>query len=245
MTTKPAVTEKPSRVRKPKAVEAPAETFVAFKGFNSDLTCNGGDKPFQYEIGQTYEHKGRVVQCASGFHACQSPLDVLDYYPLVAADGALNRFARVTLGGKNDRSDDKKWVAAELTVDVELTIPEFIKSAVEWIMSAAKAGNVVSKRGGDKLAASGYSSQLAASGDSSQLAASGNASQLEITGGKSAAAAVGPGSIVKAVAGTPVAICEYDSDGSPIGFATGIAGQDGVPTDTWLIAKSGKLVAVS
>lgn len=47
---------------------------------------------------------------------------------------------------------------------------------------------------------------------------------------------------VAAKAGTPVAICEYDSKGTPIGFATGIAGKD-CPADTWLVAKNGKLVA--
>jgi hypothetical protein len=94
-----------------------------------------------------------------------------------------------------------------------------------------------------QLAASGHSSRLAASGYSSRLAASGDSSRLEITGEKSAAAAVGNGSTVKAKSGTPVAICEYDHNGKPIGFATGIAGADGVPADTWLVAKGGKLVA--
>jgi hypothetical protein len=49
--------------------------------------------------------------------------------------------------------------------------------------------------------------------------------------------------MIRAVAGTPIAICEYDRNGKPVGFATGIAGEDGVPADTWLIAKYGKLVA--
>lgn len=94
-----------------------------------------------------------------------------------------------------------------------------------------------------KLAASGESSRLAASGYYSRLAASGDYSQLKISGAKSAAAAVGYNSRVRAAAGCPVAICEYDANGNPIGFATGIAGQDGVPADTWLIAVGGKLVA--
>lgn len=45
----------------------------------------------------------------------------------------------------------------------------------------------------------------------------------------------------KAAAGSPVAICEYGTDGKPVGFATGIAGDD-FPADTWVVAQGGKLV---
>ncbi len=286
------------------------ETVIAYKSFDKNLRCRG----YQYAIGETFTHDGPVKQCESGFHACQNPLDVLDYYGL--EDG--NRFARVTLGGKIDRSDDRKWAAAEITVTAELKLPDLIADAIKFVRDACgKGAEGVQAASGDssQLAASGYSSQLAASGNYSQLAASGNYSklaasgnssqlaasgnssqlaasgyssklaasgnysqlaasgdysrlaasgnysslaasgnssqlaasgyysQLEISGAKSAAAAVGPGSRVKAAAGCPVAICEYDADYNPISFATGIAGQDGVPADTWLIAVSGKLVA--
>jgi hypothetical protein len=269
--------------------KAPSETFTAYKGFDKNLQCRG----FQYEVGRSYTHTGKVVQCKSGFHVCQNPLDVLDFYEL----GGGNRFAKVTVGGKVDRSDDKKWAAAELTVNVELKLPDLISEAIRWIMDTCKGAGTVDTgnfsqlaasgdfsqlaasgnssklaasgdfsklaASGDfsklaasgnfsQLAASGNSSQLAASGDfsklaasgdSSKLAASGDFSKLEASGAKSAAAAVGLDSRVKASTGTPVAICEYNSSYEPIGFATGVAGKDGVPADTWLIAKGGKLVA--
>jgi hypothetical protein len=57
-----------------------------------------------------------------------------------------------------------------------------------------------------------------------------------------AAAAVGHNSRIKAAAGTPIAICEYNASDVPVRFVTGIAGFDGVPADTWLKAENGKLV---
>jgi hypothetical protein len=263
---------------------------MAYKAFDKNLACRN----FQYEVGKTYEHPGRVAICSAGFHSCENPFDVLNYYDLIDS-----RFCIVRASGEIARhSDDGKMASAKLTVEAELKLPDFISKCITYLLKTAKGENVQAASGdSSKLAASGYYSQLAASGDSSQLAASGDSSQLaasgdssklaasgyysklaasgyysqlaasgyssklaasgdysklaasgyysklEVKGAKSAAATVGPNSTVWAVAGTPVAICEYDSKGNPKSFATGIAGKGGVPADTWLIAKGGKLVA--
>jgi hypothetical protein len=179
-----AVIKKP----RPKKADAPV-TFTAYKGFNSDLTCRG----FQFEIGKTFKHDGPVAQCNSGFHVCQNPLDVLDFYPLIGDDGKSNRFAKVVVGGKVDRSDDKKWAAAELTISCELALPALIADAIKFVKAIAKSGDNVEVASGDysQLAASGNSSKLAASGNSSQLAASGYSSQLAASGNYSQLAASG------------------------------------------------------
>ena len=136
--------------------------IIAYKGFNSDWTCRG----FQYEVGKTYEHEGEVEACSSGFHSCENPMDVWSYYDIINADGELNKFAKVTASGELARhDDDSKIASAKITIEAELTIPEFIKSSVDWLMGLAKCDDVEAASGdSSKLAASGYSSKLAASG---------------------------------------------------------------------------------
>ena len=59
---------------------------TGFKGFDADFKCQN----FQYEVGKTYQHKGDVKLCPTaneanrgigGFHFCEFPLAVWDYYP--------------------------------------------------------------------------------------------------------------------------------------------------------------------
>ena len=172
---------------------AKAEVITAFKGFDKNLQCRG----YQFEIGKTHMHEGEVEACSSGFHSCENPLDVLNYYPLISDDGSLNRFASVKASGTISRHDgDSKIASASLLVEVELKLPEFISAAITWIKAACKTGETAASGDYSKLAASGASSQLAASGEYSQLAASGASSQLAASGASSKLVASGHSSIV-------------------------------------------------
>ena len=189
-----------------------AETSItAFKGLDKNFQCRG----FQYAVGETYTHNGKVVACKSGFHSCENPLDVLDYYPLDCD----TRFAIVKASGFISR-DEKKLASASVSIEAELKLPEFIAQAINYVKACCNQEKKPAASGhysqlaasgdysqlaasGDysKLAASGYSSKLAASGDYSQLAASGDSSQLAASGDYSQLAASGYSSI--AVSASP------------------------------------------
>ena len=165
-----------------KAKAEKTEVIQAFKGFDKNLQCRG----YQFEIGNTHTHEGEVEACSSGFHSCENPLDVLNYYPLISDDGSLNRFASVKASGTISRHEsDSKIASASLLVEVELKLPELISAAVKWIKAACTAEETAASGDSSQLAASGDYSKLAASCDSSQLAASGNYSQLAASGDSS------------------------------------------------------------
>lgn len=119
---------------------APPTTIEAVKGFDRNFRCRG----FQFAIGETYKVRGAVEICRNGFHACEHPLHVWDYYPLNES-----RFALVDLGGAMDRSGDgdTKIAAAEITIKAELKLPDVIKRGVEWILRHAKDNTATGDRG--------------------------------------------------------------------------------------------------
>ena len=66
------------------------EIVKSYKGFDKNLCCRG----FQYEVGKEYEMDGNIEVCERGFHACESPLEVLDHY-FFMNDGSMARFCEV------------------------------------------------------------------------------------------------------------------------------------------------------
>ena len=158
--------------------------ITAYKAFEKNMQCRG----YQFEVGKTYEHSGEVEACSSGFHACENPLDVWNYYPLDS------RYAVVELDGEISRhDDDSKIAAARITISAEIALPQIISDGVAYLMGLCKDAIANQNGSGNrsKLAASGDRSKLAASGDDSQLAASGNRSQLAASGDDSQLAASG------------------------------------------------------
>src|SRR4030042_4884285 len=144
----------------------------AYKGFNHDMTCRG----FQFEIGKTYTHDGEIKLCKSGFHSCEAPLDVWNFYPPTAL------FAEVELDGVSEEThkQDTKRVSKSLTVKAAIAIADLVKAQVEWCSKKS-----------DATIAEGHSSKAASSGDSSKAASSGNYSKVASSGDHSKAASSG------------------------------------------------------
>jgi hypothetical protein len=154
---------KTKRAAKPKAkAEKP---IASIKGFNHDLTCQG----FRFEPGKTFEHKGAVQVCRSGFHACTTdahPLSVFGYY----APGT-SRYFEVTQDGPFSTNDDVKICSAKITIGVELSISELTRRAIEWVFARTKPAES-SSNSGDYGAASNSGYRGAASNSGYRGAAS-------------------------------------------------------------------------
>ncbi|MEX4680138.1 hypothetical protein MY597_02120 [Haemophilus influenzae] len=201
--------------------------IIAYKGFKQDWTCRG----YQYEVGKTYEHKGNVKACESGFHACEYPLDVLSYY-----SPAVSKFAVVKMSGETSKdSDDTKIASAKITIETEINLPEMIKKAVEWIKGkvdwdAAKVSNT-----GDQSAATntGYRSVATNTGDQSVATNTGDQSVAEVSGKQSIAVALGWQSKAKASINGAI-VCVYrNHDGELIHIKASKVGENNIKADTW------------
>ena len=134
------------------------EIIKAFKGFNKDMTCCPGTKPFQYEEGKEYEKSSARV-CDHGFHACERPLDVFAYYP-----PNKSVYHEVEQSGEISRhNDDSKVASSKIKIGARLDIAGLVKAQIEYTKShttteytdpdRATAGNYGAATAGDSGAA--------------------------------------------------------------------------------------------
>ena len=161
-------------------MEQKNKTIIAYKGFDKDLKCRG----LQYEVGKEYELPGgkTVSVCSKGFHACESPLEVLDYY-FMDGYANLSRFCEVEQSGEFSKEvDSTKVASSKIKIKKEITFADLINSGVEWLKE--KTSN---DRGGDsaKIASSGNNSQIGSLGNFAQICSSGNCAQICSSGDSS------------------------------------------------------------
>ncbi|ENN2841069.1 hypothetical protein [Salmonella enterica] len=160
--------------------------IVTFKGFNKELKC----RDFQFEIGKTFHHDGKVEACGSGFHACECPFDVFSYY-----SPADSRFAETISFGITDRKEDgdTKIASASITIKAELTLPQFIQRGIEWIWSKIDKSLEQQIMCGNCSAATNTGNRSAATNTGNRSAATntGNCSAATNTGNRSAATNTG------------------------------------------------------
>jgi hypothetical protein len=99
-------------------------TIKSYKAFNKDLKCKG----FQYKIGRSYTLNGNIEMCARGFHACENPLRVLNFYPI-----STSRFAIVGQSGKIEREVKvNKVCSSKISIVKEIDLLALIREGINY-----------------------------------------------------------------------------------------------------------------
>ena len=220
----------------------------AFKGFNKDLQC----RDFQFEIGKEYT-EDKASLCNSGFHACENPLNVFDYYP-----PATSRYCEVELDGVSDeRRGDSKVCGKTIKVGAEIGIPGLVKAFVEYTKSRTTFEHTDPKQAtaGSYGAATAGSYGAATAGDSG--AATAGYKGAATAGYKGAATSRGSvcvgeygvglvrGNGVKAKGGlgAVLVICvENDSNYDLKEWKAVVVDGETVKADTWYTLENGEFV---
>ena len=241
----------------------------AYKGTDKDMKCRG----FQYKLGETAVFDGEPHLCKAGLHACEQPIDVLNYYTPNES-----RYFEADAEEVTDerKPNDSKIVAKKMTLKAEIGVPGLVKAQIEYIKNqigfedaikranAEKENHATGNRGAASAtgyqgaaSATGYQGAASATGDQGAASATGNRGAASATGDQGAASATGTdgvalaaGYVCKASGALGCAICcvergEWDGNTHPI-IAVKAAIVDGkkIKADTWYRLKNGEFVEV-
>ena len=164
--------------------------IISYKGFDENMQCRG----FKYEVGKEYKMGGNIKCCERGFHACESPMEVWDYYDMLTS-----RFAKVEQSGKIEKEENStKICSSHIKIKAELKLDGIINIGVEWLKdmtspSKVKADGVLNDNGDRrkqigssgnyaKIGSSGDSAKIGSSGDSAKIGSSGNSAKIGSSG---------------------------------------------------------------
>ena len=164
-------------------VEINEKVIKSYKGFNKDMTCRG----FKYEEGEEYETETANV-CYSGFHACQMPLEVLQYY-----QPSKSIYHEVEQRGDISKSDDgsTKVASTKIKIGASLGIKSLVNAQIGFVFEKSKNENNATSGNGSSAVTSGYGSSAVTSGNGSSAVTSGYGSSAVTTGDWSSAATSG------------------------------------------------------
>ena len=193
------------------------EVIKSYKGFDKNLKC----RDFQYEIGKEYETDGAIRACSNGFHACEAPLDVFNYYP-----PSSSRYCEVEQSGEIDKdTGDTKVASSRIKIGAEIGIPGLIKAHVEWVKAHATEEHTDPKQ--------------ATAGDSGAATSRGFSS----VGDNGIACARGNGCKVKGGMGAVLVIAEEKGNSYDIAaWKAVVVDGETIKVDTWYTLKAGELV---
>ena len=152
----------------------------SYKGFDKNLRC----RDFQYKIGGIYEMDGEIKVCNRGFHACESPFDVFDYYTMIDS-----RFCEVEQDGNISKEDrGTKICSSKIKIKAELKLADMINLGIEWLKEITSPEKIKtsikdnSSGNGAQIGSSGYGAKIGSSGDGAKIGSSGNNAQIGSSG---------------------------------------------------------------
>ena len=205
------------------------KTLIAYKGFDKDMKCRG----FQYEVGKEYE-TDKAKACESGFHACENPLDVLDYYNDI--DG---KYCIVEQSGEIDK-EDRKQASTKIKIKAEIGFVGLFKAGIEWLKTVTKPCDMAENNSGNsaKIGSSGDYAKIGSSGYSAKIGSSGDSAKIDSTGNDSVICCAGSNSIVKAKKGSWITLSEWEYSEEeqrniPICVKTEYVDGERIKEDTW------------
>ena len=198
-----------------------------YKGFDKNLACRG----FKYEAGKEYETETAEI-CESGFHACENPFDVFNYYP--PSD---SRFCEVDLDANDQSGDDSKRVGKHIRIEAEIGLRGLIAAGVKFILDKVDWNNAKESNEGDRSASTNTGNQSAATN-------TGNWSAATVKGKDSIAIVTGYQGKAKGSLGCWIVLTERDEEMHILDVKAVRVDGVKIKEDTFYMLKNGKVEEV-
>ena len=232
--------------------------MIGYKGFDKNLKC----REKQYKENTVFEEEKAEI-CENGMHFCKNPFDVWYYYPPCDKHGNLNKFATVEALDDPVTDDNKKYCTTKLKVGAVLSLGDFVKAGVDFILEKAKkdtksntgdysvstnTGNCsVSTNTGDRSVSTntGYRSVSTNTGYRSVSTNTGSCSASIVEGNDSVAITTGYQGKAKGKKGCWLACVERNSNYEILDFKTVKVDGKIIKEDTFYMLKNGKFEEVA
>ena len=209
------------------------EVIKAYKGFNKDMTCRG----FRYEEDKEYETDEAEV-CKKGFHACEYPLDCLDYY---SPNDSV--YHEVEQSGKLSKKEDgdTKIASTKIKIGASASIAGLVKAAIEYTTKRTKKEADSDETCGAS-SATGYRGASSATGTCGASSATGTCGASSATGESGASSATGDSGASSATGESGASSATGDRGASS---ATGTCGASSATGDSGASSATGTCGASS
>ena len=192
---------------------------------------------------------GKIKMCNRGFHACESPFDVFDYYTMIDS-----RFCEVEQDGNISKEDRRtKICSSKIKIKTELKLADMINLGIEWLKEITLPEKIKtsikdnSSGNYAQIGSSGDGAKIGSSGNNAQIGSSGNNAKIDSTGKDCVIMCAGINSVAKASKGSWITLSEWSySEGKqryiPICVKTEFVDGEKIKADTYYSLKGGVFV---